>query len=1148
MTRIYSGKLAMLVSALMLIATHVTGQQWIGALSQTPSSPVITTSGNTLTTTEVSVEIPGFYLSERKIENKTVHLVTIPDGHPLLTDGSPDLHKLNFTLQLPANGSMEVTLDSEKYLEYQDIDILPFDANVSRDGIKYNPEKSESYFTNAFFPGNLFDSGLPFIVRNSRAQSYQVYPFQYNPVTRVLRFYYHISLKIVNTGGEGINPLTDDDQRIIPIDGLYTESTSLQAATSKTRQLPSEKGRMLVICPTNFMAAITPLLEWRKQTGIQTEIVKAEQFSGSEEILNFVKNYYYLHGDLAYLLLVGDAKQVPPYMLPMGASDNYYSYLAGNDHYPDILVGRFSAETVKDVEVQVNRTLQYEKSPGEDASWISNATGIASTLTPGDDGESDFEHIRNLLSVLTTSTYTTAHEFFEGSQGGNDAAGNPSASDITLKINKGTGVILYAGHGSSNTMVTGSITKAVVENLNNHGKYPLIWSAACENGNFAEKYCIAEAWTRATNSSGQPTGAVAAVMASGSQTSFPPMEAQDKIAEILGNPTEELSTMGAISVKGMMSMNDVYGNAGFSMTDTWILFGDPSLRVRTATPVQLIADHKGTIGAGRYNYLVKSNAAKGFACLSSQGVILGTAIIDNGTANIMLDQPAAGENMILTITALNYLPYISTVAVDKKPGVADICSPVNHSRLQPINSSFSWESAEGGKSDFYLFYLGTDNPPTNLVNGQKLTSAQIKTQFNFEYNQQYYWRVEAFNSFGISESKVMDFLTVFKPDEDFEPGSRNKLQWGTGGKDQWEQDSEHFFDGNKSIRSGSINDNEYTSLTFPCEVTQCDFVSFWIKTSCETTDRLQFMIDGTIIGAWSGMKDWSFQIFKIEPGIHQLEWRYTKDGFGSAGDDAAWLDDIHLPIHSNATASVAANGSVCEGSPFITNSSAENYFSISWITDGDGMFEDKNLANAVYSSGPEDYKKEQTNLTMFLHGYEGCPVTENQLQLAVNSIPAILLPSDTIVSSGTSVVLDAGFCTENSYSWLPSGSINPSIVMDADDSPNCSRSARITVTNKSGCSSTKDILVHFNNPAISDIYSIFPNPSNGNFTIEPLKGTAIVNTMMLVDNYGRVVWMSPGNFSIIGTQNLSIPGLSAGSYMLVTETANGRSSNQVIVK
>lgn len=1148
MTRIYRMKLVLLLVGFLLDAILVAGQQWVGVASQSPARSNISTTGNTRNTAEISVEIPGFYLTDVRFEGKDVKLPQLSDGHPILSTGCPDLQKLNFTLQLPANGDLEINISSSQFIDYTDIDIIPSAGNVKRNELVNVLQKGEQYTVDAFYPGILIDTEKPFVVRNTRAQSYQIYPLQYNPVTKVLRFYYQLTFTLNNIENTGYNSLSASDQNIKPIEGIGAEFINSEIANNKSGTLPSDRGSMLIICPEKFKEAIAPLAQWRIQTGIATEIVNSEQFANVDAIYNFVKSYYTSNPNFAYLLLVGDSKQIPAHSYNYGPSDNYYSYLSGDDHYPDILVGRFSAENVREVEIQVNRTLQYEKDPGTDATWLTNATGIGSTLSPGDDNESDFQHIRKLLKTLKTTTYTSYNEFFDGSQGELDAEGNPSQSDIIAKFNKGTGVIFYAGHGSPTILATGSITSSSIQFLNNNGKYPIIWAAACDAGDFVDKSCLAETWLHSANSNGEPTGAIAAVMSSGPQTSYPPMEAQDKFASLMSAPVETLSTMGAITIKGLMSMNDVYGSAGSATTDTWILFGDPALRVRTDLPKLMLVENKETLGAGRTFYKVKSNSANGVACLSSQGTILGTAILFDGMANISLDRPASGDNMILTITALNYIPYIDTIQIIKYPGNIEAGVPVNHSNLQSINSSFSWESGDGGSPDYYQIYLGTDNPPTNLINGEIVNSTLFKPQFNFEYNTKYFWRVVPVNSYGKAEGKVMDFRTVFAPEEDFEPVFNTRSSWTDGGAKKWESDVSQAFEGTHSVRSGQINDNEYSSLIFPCKVSNCDFVSFWNKTSCDVNDKLQFIVDGTTIDEWSGLSEWSFHIYKIDAGAHQLQWRYSKNGNTKSGMDAVWLDNIHLPVHTPATANVPVNGSVCEASTFETSATASNYFTINWVTDGDGSFDDVNLENPVYSPGNIETANSSALLQMLVHGFDGCPVLTKSLELTINALPVISLPNDTIVTEGSSIQLDASQSGSMNYKWLPSGSNSSTATIDSTGTVNGAKSAVITVTSQKGCSTTKEIIVHFNNSAVADKYTIFPNPNFGTFTLKPVKGSAVIDQMILFNSEGNVVWKGEGSCKIIGSKKVSINGLAKGEYYLVNENKSGKSFNPVVIQ
>jgi rubrerythrin len=71
----------------------------------------------------------------------------------------------------------------------------------------------------------------------------------------------------------------------------------------------------------------------------------------------------YTNMGLDFVLLVGDATQVATPTASGGASDPSYSKLSGSDDLPDVIVGRFSAETAEQVDTQVRRTIDYESAP-----------------------------------------------------------------------------------------------------------------------------------------------------------------------------------------------------------------------------------------------------------------------------------------------------------------------------------------------------------------------------------------------------------------------------------------------------------------------------------------------------------------------------------------------------------------------------------------------------------------------------------------------------------------------------------------------------------------------------------------------------------------------------------------------------------------
>jgi hypothetical protein len=811
------------------------------------------------------------------------------------------------------------------------------------------------------------------------------------------------------------------------------------------------------------------------------------------------------------------------------------------------MVGRFSAETVKDVEVQVKRTLEYELNPSSDGPWLSTATGIGSATELGGNYETDFVHIRSIIDTLESSTYIYSNEFYDGSQGLGDACGDPSPSAIASKINEGTGVIFYAGHGSSNGWGTGSFTKAVAQNLANNGKYPIIWSAACGNGDFVNNSCFAESLLRATDNKGRPSGAVAALMASGSQYTVPPLAAQHHIANLLCRPQKGFSTLGSITISGLIGMNKEFSEMGTKTTDSWILFGDPALNVRTTKPKKFIVSHKGSINLGSESYEIECNASDGFACISMDGEILGTSNITEGKATIKLNKPLTSDSLTLTITSFNYLPYIAEIKINLLPDAIVSPQPINHSELQPISRTFSWEKGEGESPDYYLFTLGTDNPPTNLINSKRIAETKFDPEFNFKYGTTYYWKVSTVNSNGFSEGKILDFTTIGEPDEDFENGFKSHTSFLDGGTANWEMDPANFFDGKQALRSGQIQNNESSSLIYNCDVRNCDFVSFWCRTSSSFGDKLQFCIDSVVMGEWSGDINWNFQVFHVNPGFRKLEWRYTKDGSSVAGNDAVWIDDIHLPNHLLPTAQLSNNFSICEGAGFETAATAKNQTSVIWQTNGDGFFDDINMANTTYKPGVLDQLYGNAQLQMHIIGFDACPVLDKSMNLNINPLPTISLPSDTMILSGYSIVLDASVCGDALYQWS-CGNNSASIVVDTTGSVKGVKSTNVTVTNSFGCSASKEITLHFNSSNNADIFNIFPNPSNGDFTLQPEKGFAVVSSIKLLNMDGKVVWGNTEGFILFGERRIIIQGLPAGVYLLATYTPNGVSANQIYIR
>ena len=646
----------------------IQADNWVTISENATSESNIEMINTNISETTLSFNMSGFWYNEVETELGTAWNINVDGSGKRLEQGRPELPLFATSIVIPATSKMKVEITNSNYVEYQDILIAPskgnFDRTIDPSTIAY--EYGSQYNRDEFYPTSTSELREPYIVRDFRGQTVLINPFVYNPVTKVLRVYYDITLSIFEEGNSNVNTLSTD---VVPekidsrFNSIYKRHFINYQEPANRYDAVGEHGNMLIISYGDFMDEMADFIEWKIKTGTSVEMIDVAEIGGSSQIKTYIADYYNTNG-LTFVLLVGDSQQVPSSSIGGNDSDVNYSYIVGNDHYPDVFIGRFSAENTDHVATQVERTLAYEQNPEVD-SWYENAIGIASSEGPGDDGEYDYVHMRNIYDTkLEPFTYTYGYELYDGSQGGEDEAGNPNSSTVYTAVNSGASIINYVGHGSDNAWSTTGFSSSNVNGLTNVNKLPFIISVACVNGNFVGQGCFAEAWLRAEED-GSPAGAVAAFMSTINQSWNPPMHGQDEMNDILAETYEDniKRTFGGITMNGCMAMNDQYGSGGDEMTDTWTIFGDPSLMIRTATPQTLTADHLASVFIGATSLTLSSDANGGIAALTMNGQIIGTAVIEAGTAVIEFDALNDIGIMDLVVTAFNYIPYQSTVEI-----------------------------------------------------------------------------------------------------------------------------------------------------------------------------------------------------------------------------------------------------------------------------------------------------------------------------------------------------------------------------------------------------------------------------------------------------------------------------------------------------
>lgn len=665
---------------------------WVEISSPEPAEAEVNLLYSDVETSRLEVITKGYWKEIVRFEaGKTEFKVTSGNSTPMLIKGAPDLEKLTASLAIPDKARMKIHVIEEEYVDFENINIIPSKGNLTRD---IDPEEvpytyGREYETDAFWPRVVAKLRSPHIIRDVRGQVVVIYPFRYNAVQKVLRVYTRLVLEVEAADNKGENQLIgrqEDGKIDRNFKGIYSRNfLNYPEYKEASRYTPVEEdGNMLIISHGPFMVDMQEFVDWKNMSGIPTEMVDVSTTGTSASaIKTYVTNYYNNNG-LTFLLLVGDAAQIPTSSTSAGDSDNEYGYVVGGDHYPDLFVGRFSAESNSQVQTQVQRTIDYEKNPSTTLGSFERAMCIASDQGPGDDNEYDWEHQRNIRTDYMNFTYTYGAELYDGSQSGEDATGNPTSSMVSSEVNTGTGIISYTGHGSTTSWGTTGFSNTGVNALTNSEMLPFIISVACVNGNFVGNTCFGEAWLRATYN-GQPSGAIATIMSTINQSWNPPMRGQDEMVDILveSYPSNIKRTFGGICMNGCMNMNDVYGSQGDEMTDTWTIFGDPSLMVRTAPPAVMTVSHPADLPVGSGQITVTCDQEGARVAVSDDYQLLGSGIISGGTVDVTFDPINSEDTILVTVTSFNCLSHIDSVIVTNTD-MAYVSSTALHDNLDGI--------------------------------------------------------------------------------------------------------------------------------------------------------------------------------------------------------------------------------------------------------------------------------------------------------------------------------------------------------------------------------------------------------------------------------------------------------------------------------
>lgn len=277
----------------------------------------------------------------------------------------------------------------------------------------------------------------------------------------------------------------DANQRI---NVLLTETTDL--GNPQLRQA-GRQADYIIITPDVFLDQAERIRELREELVPEDERLNVEvvgiddiydEFSAGTQDPAAIKHflhYVYFSWDqtnrIRYVLFLGDTDydyrnitgqskmHIPTYQkdgisdVGSYATDDKYTFIASGiwDELPDIAIGRYPAQTVDQLQIMIDKLINYELSP-EPGIWRNTVTLVADDpLRPSKRAEyahiNDTEQLAGILpkSLRVNKVYLT--EYPEVQDPNSPYIKKPKARDEFLqKLFNGTLLVNYLGHGSPN--------------------------------------------------------------------------------------------------------------------------------------------------------------------------------------------------------------------------------------------------------------------------------------------------------------------------------------------------------------------------------------------------------------------------------------------------------------------------------------------------------------------------------------------------------------------------------------------------------------------------------------------------------------------------------------------------------------------------
>ncbi len=394
--------------------------------------------------------------------------------------------------------------------------------------------------------------------------------------------------------------------------------------------------------------------------------------------------------------------------------------------------------------------------------------------------------------------------------------------------------------------------------------------------------------------------------------------------------------------------------------------------------------------------------------------------------------------------------------------------------------------------------------------------------------------------------------------EDFETDTFNSFfKWTNIGTHKWEYSNDAPFEGQRCLVATA--DTTYHSilkvrLKNPY-VAHNSKISFYYQTG--ENEHLDFFTQYQNQTVSFSNTEWKYGEVLYNGRDYLFNWKYLLSDINSS---QAKLDNLCFPPMHTTIAYAGDDIITCNDTSIeLVNSYAYDCDTINWDTDGDGMFEDNTIANAIYIPGIQDLTNGNVALTLTAFGNDTI-VSKTHIYF-VDEVNLGEIIGDSVVNKYSNPVSHYAIERQDGICYL--WQLEPAIagtIYDHNDAIDIlwnlyEGDAEVTLSVMADHSCTMEpvtksisLIGYSTAEWHSTDFDLFPNPTDGKVNLvigETLQGKAVVEVYNLLGE--RMMAKSIGRLQKGETINLDLSHLVSGLYIIKLSTESGSCTKKVSV-